>query len=263
MKPRAGALFAALCTASAVSLLTLVFVPRARSGWLVAGHLAVSLTVVYSCVRANCCWFGPVVRRFRTSRREVWLTLDDGVCPDSASRVLEVLERFGAVATFFAVGVRVAANPETARRIVRAGHGLENHSRTHPAAFFWACLPPWIGRQMEGGVEPIRRATGVTPRCFRAPVGMANYFAHREAAQQRIRLIGWSARGYDTCTNDAMAIVERIWRDVTPGAIILLHEHRCVSCVDARGVSVLELLLTRLKSEGYRCVIPGPEDFMD
>src|SRR5208283_4301413 len=44
--------------------------------------LATKFLIVFPAVRPNCCWFGPVVTRFRTQKKAVWLTIDDGPHPE-------------------------------------------------------------------------------------------------------------------------------------------------------------------------------------
>src|SRR5277367_6235297 len=56
------------------------------------------------------------------------LTIDDGPDPIVTPKVLEILEHYGAKATFFCVGVRVAEFPELARDILQRGHAIENHT---------------------------------------------------------------------------------------------------------------------------------------
>ena len=62
----------------------------------------------------------------------VYLTFDDGPSADDVTdRILAVLDRHDAKATFFVTGGRVHANPEKVIRILAAGHGLGNHTHSH------------------------------------------------------------------------------------------------------------------------------------
>ena len=57
---------------------------------------------------------GRVYTHFSTDRNEVWLTIDDG--PDEADtpRILDLLDRHGARATFFVIGRKAALHPDEA-----------------------------------------------------------------------------------------------------------------------------------------------------
>lgn len=255
MSIRGRMLFAFLCFFSGAPLLALILIPHWWP-WLLLLHLPPQLALVYSCVKPNCRWFGPVAASFTTSRKEVWLTFDDGLCAEQVPGILDLLDRFHARATFFVIGKKIAAHAPLARAVIERGHAIENHSATHPAGSFWASFPSAAAREIRDGADAIARVAGTQSRLFRAPVGMANYFVHAAVRKQGCQLVGWSARGFDACSDDANKIVERICRNLQPGAIVLLHEQSCLTKKNNAGISVLELLLARFCHEGFRCVIP-------
>ena len=59
------------------------------------------------------------------------LTFDDGPDPEWTPRLLDILRRHNAKATFFVVGAHAAQNPGLIRRIRREGHELGAHTYTH------------------------------------------------------------------------------------------------------------------------------------
>jgi peptidoglycan-N-acetylglucosamine deacetylase len=61
------------------------------------------------------------------------LTFDDGPDPHWTPRVLEVLERRQARATFFMIGAAAAAHPDLVRRVASMGHAVGNHTWDHRA----------------------------------------------------------------------------------------------------------------------------------
>ena len=79
--------------------------------------------------------FGPAITSFETERREVWLTIDDGPDPSSTPRVLDLLRKHGARATFFVIGEQVARHPELARRIESGSVGVNYAAMTMEAPF--------------------------------------------------------------------------------------------------------------------------------
>ncbi|MHB8520958.1 MAG: polysaccharide deacetylase family protein [Limisphaerales bacterium] len=254
-KPSKKTLIGAMWALSFVALALLFVVPR---WWplLIGIHLLGQSLVIYPTLRPNCGWFGPVVRSFQTDAREVWLTIDDGPHPDNTPRILELLKRFDARATFFIVGERVRAHPQLARAIIEQGHTLGNHSATHPTAFFWGLGRSAVAREVEEGSAAIQGATGIAPAWFRAPVGMANLFVHEIIHERRMRLIGWSARGFDAVERDVTTVVENVLRDIRPGAIVLLHEGGSSQKGEPVNVLAIETILERLRAEGYKCVVP-------
>lgn len=223
--------------------------------WAVAGFLFFVPAVV-----PNNRWFGPVITCFRTTRREVWLTIDDGPDPHDTPKILDLLSRHQARATFFLIGKRAARHPELVREILRRGHTLGNHTFNHPQASFWMAHPPRLRKEIDHCAEVLSAISPQAELCgFRAPVGMVNLFLHPVLHRRPSRLIGWSARGFDSVWTDPQKIVGRIWPGVAPGAIILLHEGNHPPGDPPVNPRSLELLLDRLKSAGYAAVIPDPQ----
>jgi peptidoglycan/xylan/chitin deacetylase (PgdA/CDA1 family) len=107
----------------------------------------------------------------------------------------------------------------------------------------------------------LSEATGETPRWFRAPAGMANLFLHFLICDRNMKLIGWSARGFDGLLHNTEAMADRIYKAVRPGAIILLHEGRRDRQGRPINLILAETVLTRLAAEGYSFVVPREEDF--
>ncbi len=144
-----------------------------------AGKIAAILVGWTAPVTALALWFLPDVllgyhlfapqaqglvrmhRRFATTRREVWLTIDDGPDPEDTPRILELLATHGARATFFVIGKKAAIHPELIRAIAAAGHEVAHHTHTHPLAAFWCASPTQVGRELDAGLEALQLA-GVT-----------------------------------------------------------------------------------------------------
>ena len=110
--------------------------------WLALGVLFLShLLILFPTLVANSQWWGPVVTRFETDQREVWLTLDDGPDALHTPQMLALLERFHATATFFVIGARAVNLPNEIARIRAAGCDVANHTFSHPSGSFWLTRP--------------------------------------------------------------------------------------------------------------------------
>jgi peptidoglycan/xylan/chitin deacetylase (PgdA/CDA1 family) len=225
-------------------------------------ELGTKFLIVYPAIRANCRWFGPVVTRFRPRGKTVWLTIDDGPHPEDTPKLLELLKKHNARATFFVIGRQVEKHPELARAILRDGHTLANHTQTHPVLFFWSFLETRLARQIDQCNEALREATGETPRWFRAPAGMANLFLHFLLRDRSMKLIGWSARGFDGLFSQTNIMAGWICKSVRPGAIILLHEGRRDRLGRPVNLILAETILNRLSAEDYVFIVPDKADFL-
>ena len=230
-----------------------------RSPLLAIGLVFTShMLVLYPTLRARSNWLGPVITRFDTTDREVWLTIDDGPTEDTAE-ILELLRRHDARATFFVKGSLAAVNAGDLKSIASAGHQEANHSQTHPSGSFWALPPSAVAREIEQGNRSIAAVTGEQPSLFRAPGGMKNPFVHPVLTRKAMQLVAWSARGFDGVDGfEPAATAGKILQDVRPGAILLMHQG--VRGKDGRLISAqcIELVLEGLREQGYRCVIPAP-----
>lgn len=195
-------------------------------------------------------------RRFSTGQREVWLTIDDGPDPEDTPQILTLLAAHCARATFFVIGQNARLHPDLVRAIVAAGHEVAHHTHTHPTATFWCAAPARVKRELDEGLAALH-AVGVRPTRFRPPVGIKSLWLAPALASRGLTCIGWSARGLERSSSDAEAVAARVTSGLTPGAILLLHEGPRIP--SAIRVTAIRCVLERLHSEGYRCVVPRPE----
>ena len=239
----AGKLAALLVLRSSVpAALILVFLP--------------DLVLAYQVFVPNAQGLVRVHSRFRTVRREVWLTIDDGPDPEDTPKILELLAEHGAKATFFVIGANVAANPELARAIARAGHEVAHHTYSHPMATFWCASPARVACELDAATRALRKE-GIEPTRFRAPVGIKSLWLGSALAIRKLTYVGWSARGLEVRCRSADEVADRVTRGIEPGAILLLHEG--VRVPAALRVAAIRSVLDRLGALGYRCVVPAAE----
>ena len=72
------------------------------------------------------------VARYGYSTNQVALTFDDGPDPEWTPKILDVLKRENASATFFLIGIQTDKFSGLAKRIYQEGHTIGNHTFTHP-----------------------------------------------------------------------------------------------------------------------------------
>lgn len=201
---------------------------------------------------------GPNLLRLSESQARagcVALTLDDGPHPEVTPRVLDLLDRYHAQATFFCVGRKVEAHAELAREIVGRGHQIGNHSYAHSNAFAFNG-PRGMKREIERAQEAIERVTGRLPTLFRAPAGIRNPFLEPVLCRLGLHLTAWTRRGFDTVTADPARVAKRLTDGLAAGDILLLHDGS--SAQDAAGrpviLEALPRVLEAMASAGLRSV---------
>lgn len=217
--------------------------------WALAGLPVVGLVLVYTTLYPHSRLFGTAIRSFPCSERSVILTIDDGPCSDT-EELLRLLAAHRARAVFFLIGERALQRPQDVRSIVAAGHLIGNHTHTHPVHAYWS-YPPWSQRrELRLCQEALKSVSGVTPRLFRAPVGMRNPYCNLIAAELSLQVIGWQARGWDGVNTPVEQIIASIRRGLRPGAIVLLHQGM------PHSPEVLRRVLEMLEHDGWTTTLP-------
>ena len=172
------------------------------------------------------------------------LTFDDGPDPATTPRVLDILARHKAVATFFLIGEKAEQSADLVKRLVEAGHAVENHGYQH--------LDLTKGGEMaavsniQRGAEAIKSLTGRSPAFFRPPQGAFNESVTQAVSRAGERLVMWSNIGQTRLPADQLK--QRLLDGAFDGAVLLLHD------TDPTVPEVLDEVLTTLEQKGYRFV---------
>jgi peptidoglycan/xylan/chitin deacetylase (PgdA/CDA1 family) len=192
--------------------------------WLeaVGGLAAAAGGMAYAVRSPRSSLLAPSVYRGQTSRKSIALTFDDGPS-ESTPRLLDLLAKYGARATFFQCGANARRLPIAARAVAGADHEIGNHTYSHPLLQFKS--PAFMYSELREAQSAIMDSAGVTPVFFRAPFGV-RWFG-LGGAQQRLNLMGvmWTVIGLDWKL-PAEAVRVRLLRAVKPGAIVCLHDGR-------------------------------------
>ena len=189
---------------------------------LVANHALLGAL----CTWPRSTWLGPNLTRLpatSAARSEVAITFDDGPDPHFTPRILDILDARGARATFFCIAERAALHPGLCREIVRRGHGIENHSRTHSHAFAFQSLSGYR-REIQRAQAMLVDACGREPRFFRAPAGMRNPLLYPVLHDLRLQLVSWTRRGFDTRVSNLRSVTSRLTRSLAAGDILVMHD---------------------------------------
>jgi len=151
----------------------------------------------------------------------VALTFDDG--PDQlwTPRLLDLLARLGARATFFPIASRAAAHPDLIRRMRAEGHAVGLHCAAHV-------------RHGERDLEWLRRDTalaldqlatvGVRPILWRTPWGETTPATHRVARDHGLHLVGWTADTHDWRGDTAEQMFAANRESIVAGSVVLAHD---------------------------------------
>lgn len=172
------------------------------------------------------------------------LTFDDGPgYNDVSDRILDVLEKYNAKATFFMVGQNAANQPKNLKRKVKLGMEIGNHTNTH--AHYGNNVTK---DDIKKASDAIYKACGVYPTAFRSPGGNTTKTILAECKAEKMPLYYWSIDTLDWKNKDAKKIYNSVMKNVSDGDIILMHE-LYPSTADA-----VEKLVPALIKKGYQLV---------
>lgn len=180
------------------------------------------------------------------NQNKIALTFDDGP-NDNTLQILEILKKHNAEAAFFCIGENIEKHPEIVRQIVADGHIVGNHSYSH-SHFFDFFGKHKVIRELRETDNLILEVTGKRPKFFRPPYGVTNPSIRRALDVTKHRVIGWNIRSMDGISKNTDAIFNRVFKRLSPGSVVLLHDTRPQTAI------VLERLLQAAAQKNYEVV---------
>jgi len=219
---------------------------RRRLASLLLGLAALAALAAYGALAPASSLFGPNFSHAATRQHVIALTFDDGPDPRYTPRLLDLLRRHQARATFFVSGGAAARYPQLIRRMVAEGHQVGNHAYHH---YDLLTLSPRRVRQEVAGTQAVLARCGVACQALRPPYGFRSPVVYAAAREQGLQVVGWSVSSQDWRRLPAPVIVRRVLARLAPGQVIVFHDGRG----DRRQtVRALALLLPELEHREYR-----------
>lgn len=178
------------------------------------------------------------------SKPMIALTFDDGPGYNTASdKILDVLEKYHARATFFMVGQNAADHPKNVKRKVQLGCQIGNHTYKHDH----------YGKNVtksdiSKASEAIYKACGQYPTAFRSTGGNTTQLMLDECAKEKMPLYYWSLDTEDWKYRDANKVYNAVMKNVGDGDIILMHE------IYSSTADAVERMVPELIKKGYQLV---------
>lgn len=177
------------------------------------------------------------------SRPVIALTFDDGPKNGTTERILDVLEKYDARATFFVVGTMVEKAPELVKREYDLGCQIGNHSYSHPIL---------TKLKLEEANEEVSKTsnlvfdiTGDYARIARPPYGS---LSHEIKEASGVEWFNWSIDTYDWKTRNADSVYKNIMNNVSDGDVILMHD------LYGSTVDAVEKVVPELAEKGFQMV---------
>ena len=126
--------------------------------------------------------FIPAIWNIKDGTRSIYLTFDDGPCPEVTPKVLDILDKYNIKATFFCVGDNVRRHPQIFDLLIKNGHRVGNHTMHHIKGFNTSCNE-YLRDVEEAG-------TVIDSNLFRPPYGRITLRQLKEL-KKRYKVIMW------------------------------------------------------------------------
>ena len=169
--------------------------------------------------------FGALTLDQKSEGKVLYLTFDCGYEYDNLSgRILDTLKEKGVPAAFFCTLDHITSQPDLIARMIREGHIVGNHSKTHPS--FAGITRTQMKDEIEATENTLRRDFGYCAKFFRFPAGEYNESALDLVQSLGYRSVFWSVAYNDWDVNAQQGkdvALKTVTDRLHDGAVILLH----------------------------------------
>ena len=175
---------------------------------------------------------------------ELSFTFDDGPNPIATPRILDTLEQYGVVATFFDLGNLVERFPEITKREEEIGCTVGSHSYAHQNMI--KLSPEEVREDLRKANEAFQKALGHSPILYRPPYGNINVTQKEEID---CPFITWNVDSLDWKLKNKNKNLAQIRKTANlDGHIVLMHS------IYNTTADTVEVLVPELLEKGYQLV---------
>lgn len=177
---------------------------------------------------------------YETEEKDLYLTFDDGPTPDITPWILDLLDQYGARATFFCLGRQVELFPSQYEDILKRGHAVGNHTYSH--------LDGMATRNSRYFEDVDRAARLINSPLFRPPQG-----SFRPSQVKRLsknyQVIMWDVLSQDYHpSRSSDGITRWVLKTARPGSIVVFHDSEKA---EKNMKATLPQFLKHFYEEGY------------
>ena len=205
--------------------------------------------------------YGATICRVPDAGKKIALTYDDGPNPEQTPRLMALLERFNAHATFFLIGRWAEREPGLIRELHAAGHAVGNHTFSHPTM---ALLSSGGVREELARCRAAVEASGVSfsevdgQALMRPPYGRRRPGTLRTMREEGYVPVTWSITCYDWRKPNWWSEKQIAKKALKAGEgdVILLHDgsHLDPAHDRSRSIDATQETLEHFTAQGYSFV---------
>ena len=176
-------------------------------------------------------------------RKMVAITFDDGPHKTNTNKIIDILKKYNARATFFMLGSNVKLYPDVVKDVYLSNSEIGIHTWDHKD--LTTLSSENILSQVQTTSDAIYEITGKRPTLLRPPYGSFN---NTVKSTVDMPLILWNIDSLDWQSRDPEKIVPLVLNSVKDGDIILLHD------IHATTIPAAERIIDSLTKEDYQII---------
>ncbi|RXJ00340.1 delta-lactam-biosynthetic de-N-acetylase [Anaerobacillus alkaliphilus] len=182
-----------------------------------------------------------------TSKKELYLTFDNGYENGYTSQILDVLKEKKVPAAFFVTGHYLLDQPDLIKRMVDEGHIVGNHSWHHPSLA--QVDDERLKRELEKVKTKYEELTGRNDMVYlRPPRGVFSERSLALSQQHGYVNVFWSLAYKDWEVDNQKGwkyAYDQIMKRIHPGSVMLIHS------ISSDNAEALDKVIDDLRKQGY------------
>lgn len=187
--------------------------------------------------------FSPFIIR-KGNSDAIYITFDDGPHPVNTLKILDILKKFQAKATFFMVGEEMDKYPDVVQKVKKGGHSIGYHSFSHQSL---------KNISLKDIIADINKAKylafthNIKINIYRPPYGDLTIMSILYLILNRFKVIMWSLDSDDSFSDKDIVISNVHPDNIKEGEILLFHDDYELT------VDILPEILTRFTDKNIKC----------
>ena len=179
-------------------------------------------------------------------KKIIALTFDDGPSKQNTNRILDVLEKYHARATFFVIGKRVSSHTNEIARAIALGCEIGSHTWGHSdfTKYPKSALVDSLKKTDAAMVDNF----GYHMTLFRPPYASINKDIEDVSKNMGYTMILWSGSSHDWSIKDEEKIYKNTFHCAADGAVVLFHD------IYDFTADAIERIVPDLINQGYQLV---------
>ena len=225
------------------------YIKKLQTFYYLCGMRVVKPSKIFRIFYPSLLWEIP-----KTGEKTIYLTFDDGPHPLITPKVLEILRKYNAKATFFCIGNNVKKYPKTFELLKKEGHSVGCHTYNHENG--WKT-------QTEAYIKSFQDANElIHSNLFRPPHGKIKRTELKKlktlnllnnsklyTLNSTLKIVAWTVIAYDW--DHALSpedVYQNVIKNASDGSIVTFHDSLKAY---NNMISALPRVLEYYKNQGY------------